>query len=205
MSKKRRKKQPIVRHPFKIRMPNGKERKLWFRVRAGEGRPELSVKDTHVLESMRREGIGDTQNCTMAVCTQRSPEQFNHPVEGTVDWYPSRAYVVSEVFDKRRKVRNTTLWVDGECYAYIHRDNIWKYNDTLRGQQRLLRLIQENGPYQVKLFPWRKQDNSKSPKPGGKTRDRSRVNSRRASPGAAKRLAFARGEGAFQIAKAQVA
>lgn len=105
---------------------------------------ELSLEPEHVEESLRRKGVADIHNCSMAICSTTHAEDFPHPFEGYIDWYYSRVYVASKL-DGRG--------LPSECYCYKHSDDIAQYQDTLRGQRKLLLELKKNGPRRVTLFP----------------------------------------------------
>jgi hypothetical protein len=190
---------PVFRHPFKYQTRAGKVKTQWFKVISGKEHVILRLTEEHVEEARRRQGVGDTQNCTMAVCAQNHPEAFSHEVEGTIDWYPSRCYVVSKLYSSHRFLdKKKTKLVEGECHAYIHTSDIWKDNDSKAGLNRLLKRIREAGGYiDISLRPWRKQHEA-GVYAGGKTRDGTRIKSRKT--GAAKRVAYALAQGALPAA-----
>lgn len=151
--------QSALRHAFRYKLKNGKEIARWFKVIPGSENIVLRLLAEHVEESIRRNGVGDTQNCSMAVCAQTHESVFSHAVEGTIDWYPSRCYVVSAVYPEPRRFNRTSKkFIEGQCVAYEHNSPIWKFNDNKEGQKKLLKLIKEAGGHiDVHLRPWRKQ------------------------------------------------
>jgi hypothetical protein len=150
MRKSRSKFAPI-KHTFLYRWedPNGKLRviKAKARVKNATRAVTLTVKPEHVLKSIRRNGVGGTANCAMAVCAVDHANAFPHPVEDHIDWTYSRAFVVSKI-DRR-----TGLPI--ECVVYDHHDDVARLNDSKNGQQKLLRRLQEEGPRQITLTPKR--------------------------------------------------
>ena len=146
----RKKKFAAVRHAFlyKWEDPSGKLRqiKAWAKVRHPTRAVTLTVKPEHVERSMRLDGVGNTANCSMAVCAVDSASSFPHKVEGHIDWTYTRAFVVS----KTNKDGLPT-----ECYVYDHWDEIARLNDTQSGQQKLLKRLKEEGPRQITLTPKR--------------------------------------------------
>lgn len=157
-----------VRHTFLYRWEdaNGKLRiiKAKAKVRHPAKSVILTVKPEHVRKSIRREGVGDTANCSMAVCAVDHEGAFPHKVEGHIDWTYTRAFVVSKVD------RNGLA---SECYVYDHHDDVAQLNDTKGGQQKLLTKLEADGPLQIVLTP--KRIRSKVGRPG---RGRKKVGTR---------------------------
>ena len=143
------------RWPFRHKLKNGKVLTFWMKAIPAKrhAHPELDAK--HVRESIRREGVGDTQNCTEACMVQDNAKEFDHPVEGTVDFGYRRVAVVSQLYKEPRRLnRNTKRIVWGECVIYEHRHaNIAKLNDSPKGQQKLLEMLEANGPMRQTFSP----------------------------------------------------
>jgi hypothetical protein len=146
----RKKKFAPVRHKFLYRWEdsNGKHHVIeaWARVRHPSRAVPVTVKAAHVERSIKRDGVGDTANCSMAICAVDHADAFPHAVEGHIDWTYTRAFVVSKVGR------------DGlpkECYVYDHNDEIARMNDSKGGQLKLLKLLQEGGPRTITLTPKR--------------------------------------------------
>ena len=148
------------RHAFKFRthMQDGMPPKIltaWAKVRHPTKRVLLTLTAEHVRKSIRLKGVGNTQLCSMAICTQSQPTgTFPHPVDGFIDWQYSRAYVVS-------RVSKETGW-PLECFVYSHGDDIAKLNDTLGGQKKLLAELEREGSRTITLYPTQKR----APQPG---------------------------------------
>lgn len=103
----------------------------------------LDVPD--VERSIELKGVGDTATCSMAVCVTRHAPVFDrHGVTGDVDWTYTRAAIVSKT-DKEG--------MPSECVVYGHNSDIAKYQDNAAGQQRLLALLQQDGPMHIRLLP----------------------------------------------------
>jgi len=179
------------RWPFRHKFKNGTERVYWFKAIPATSYARPILEAAHVQESIDRDGVADTQNCTEAVCAQRNPDAFDHPVEGTVDFTYSRAAVVTKVYkEPRRLSRNSTKIVSGECVVYEHsHGDIAKLNDTRRGQQKLLQMLKENGPLQQTFRPLRIQSKRTWASPPGGKRTGSRT--RHSLRGSKARAAFA--------------
>jgi len=139
-----------VRHKFLYRWEdaNGKWHVIeaWARVRHPRRAVSIIAEAKHVERSIRREGVGDTANCAMAVCAGDHADKFPHAVEGHIDWTYTRAFVVSKVG------RNG---LPTECYVYDHNDEIARLNDSKNGQLKLLKQLQEHGPRTITLTPKR--------------------------------------------------
>lgn len=127
------------KHAFRFQGGGGKEAKIitcWAKVIRSTTGVYLALKAEHVRESIKRRGVGNTQTCSMAICAQSSQEAFPHSVEGFIDWFYSRAYVVSRC-DKNG--------LPSECYLYEHSDGIAQLNDTKGGQKKLLEELEQAG------------------------------------------------------------
>lgn len=154
-----------VRHKFLYRWEDaaGKQRVIeaWARVRHPRRAVSLTVEAKHVRRSIERDGIGDTANCSMAVCTCQHADAFPHAVEGHIDWTYTRAFVVSKV---------NRHGLPSECYVYDHNDEIARMNDSRGGQLKLLKLLEENGPRTITLTPKRMRSKpGRSGTPRGRT------------------------------------
>lgn len=135
-----------ARHPFRWTVSDGDKTKIvtiWARVRYGKTTVKLLLSADDVQRSIDMKGVGNTQNCSMAVCAKRHAASFPHPVEGTIDWTYSRAYVMSNLDKKGHYV----------CWAYEHRDSIAKLNDSKGGQLKLLAQLKKNGDRLIRLNP----------------------------------------------------
>ena len=170
------------RHAFRFKDLDGNEMPpIWAEVKKATRRVEIILKAEHVAEAIRRRGIGDTQNCSMAVCAKNNREVFPHPVEGYIDWQYTRAFIVSKVYQRSGRI---------VCVVYEHGDEIAKMNDSIGGQRRLLAELEANGPRTIVLYPVRPKVQSTQPRPhGNRTGARS---SRPAYHGAKGRFAFSR-------------
>jgi len=134
-------------HIFRFQLDNGEVAELPARVVYARKRVDLILEAEHVEESIRLGGVGNTARCTMAICSKRQAGNFPHAVEGHVDWYLRRAYVLSK----------TRKGVPTECVVYRHGDEIARLNDTPGGQAKLLKILQDGGPRVVTLLPMRKR------------------------------------------------
>lgn len=148
-----------VRHTFLYRWEDANGKMHVIRAKARVKHPSravvLTLRPEHVKKSIKREGVGDTANCTMAICASDHATSFPHAVEGHIDWTYTRAFVVS-------KVNRDGL--PTECYVYDHRDDIARFQDTAGGQTRLLSFLEKMGERQIVLFP--KRIRSKKGRPG---------------------------------------
>lgn len=176
---------------FRIRGANGKTQEIisWAKVIFGTKRIQLDLKADDVRRSIQLRGVGNTQNCSMAVCALRQAEIFPHPVEGFIDWQYSRAYVVS-------KVKNG---LPIECVAYRHNDSIALLNDTAGGQKKLLSELVANGDRKIYLTPQQDSKGRKHPRPPFNS-DGSRKSKVHAMRGGKLRFAVAQLGGAFAAA-----
>ena len=176
------------RHAFIIsfNMPDGSvvEQKQFAKVRTPRSAIEVTLTGADVLKSIQVHGVGNTMTCSMAMCVNRLRSAFPHPVppHGFIDWQYRTCYVVSKV-DKRTKLPT-------ECYRYLHNSKVAHINDTVGGQQELLKMVREaGGSITIRLSPRRRIDATKKGGTGRKTGSRSTVVGR--STGAHARKAFA--------------
>lgn len=172
------------RHAFRFKVGPKDEPKIvtfWAKVRQAKKDVYLKLRADDVRRSIKLGGVGTTDTCTMAVCTKRQPEEFSHPVEGYVDWFYTRAFVVSKCDKNGMPI---------ECYEYMHNDSIAKLNDTRGGQKKLLAQLEANGDRVIHLLPVKNYDYrvGRSPPPGIGNGSRTRVIS---AKGAALRFAVA--------------
>jgi hypothetical protein len=165
--KKQRKKRQRHAFLFKVKVA-GKDKTFthWARVFPAKRDIYLPLRADHVRRSIGLKGAGNTQTCSMSVCAQDNAEMFPHDVEGYIDWFYSRAFVVSRL-DKNG--------IPCECYVYQHSDGIGRLNDTPGGQHKLLdELEAEGGERIIHLRPLRQFIHHKPGKPIGH-RDGSRT------------------------------
>lgn len=116
----------------------------WARVTRARYPVMLDLTASHVRKSIKLKGVGNTQTCSMAVCSIDQRDRFPHPVMGFIDWQYSRAFVV------------TKIGRDGlpsECVEYTHSDEIAKLNDTKGGQKKLLAELEASGDRKIRLSP----------------------------------------------------
>ena len=131
---------------FKITGVDGKPQVIeaWAKVIRAKSPVTLDLTADHVKRSIKLKGVGNTQTCSMAVCSIAQADRFPHPVAGYIDWQYSRAFVV------------TKIGKDGlpsECVEYTHSDSIAKQNDTKGGQKKLLAQLIEKGDRHIRLLP----------------------------------------------------
>jgi len=144
MSKKKRSRIAANKHYWKYKLRNGRIVSKAAKVIYATTPVTLELTADHVGESIRVKGVGDTQTCSMAICTVKQASRFPHPVTGDVEWYYSRAFVGSK------------LDSDGfvsECYVYVHNDDVAKYQDSKDGQKKLFAELRQNGDRKVRLLP----------------------------------------------------
>lgn len=153
------------RHCFRFRITgiDGKPQVIeaWAKVIRAKTPVKLDLAADHVRRSIKLKGVGNTQTCSMAVCSLSQRDRFPHPVVGFIDWQYSRAFVVSKVGK------------DGlpcECVEYTHSDDIAKLNDTKGGQRKLLADLEANGDRTISLLST--PDQTKNPSYRKETRRR---------------------------------
>ena len=130
------------RHAFRFKLENGKIITAWAKVKAARTGVELELVADHVKKSLALGGQGNTQLCTMAVCSKAHGDAFPHPFE-FVDWLYKRAYFVTKTKDG----------MPSECVVYTHHDNIAPLFDTTIGMKKLLKSLEKNGSRTIKLYP----------------------------------------------------
>jgi hypothetical protein len=148
-TRKKLRKSPRHVFHYKIDLGDGAVQnniKGWARVRHPKRTVRLTLKAEHVRASIRSNGVGNTQLCTMAFCARAHAKEFDHPYIGDIDWTYARAYVGSR--------RNKRTGLPDECYVYAHSDDIGKLNDTRGGQERLLADLEQNGDRIITLRPY---------------------------------------------------
>lgn len=172
------------RHAFRFKVGPKDEPKtvtFWAKVRPGKKHVYIKLATNDVQRAMKLGGVGTTDTCTMAVCTKRQKDQFPHPVEGYVDWFYTRAFVVSKCDKNGMPI---------ECYEYAHNDSIAKLNDTRGGQKKLLAQLEATGDRIIHLLPVKRYDKHIKRSPPAGVGDGSRTRVIR-SKGAALRFAVA--------------
>jgi hypothetical protein len=167
MRKRQTPPQPIFRHYFRFRFDDGREFVARARVRIPRRAVQLKLSAENVQRSIDANGAGNTQTCAMSMCARSQRDAFPHPVDGFIDWYYRRAYVVSKV---------DRYGLPAECYVYAHNDQIAQLNDSRDGQKALLRDLKANGDRVVRLLvPPRRSPEKRGHIPTGNktgTRDR---------------------------------
>lgn len=114
---------------------------------------DITLTDEHVLKAIRLKGVGDTRNCSMALCTVAHKDDFNHPVVGIIDWTYRRSAIVTKMSKK--------TGLPTHCVVYAHNSKIAQLNDTRGGQQKLLEMIRRDGPITVRLHPIESRPNQR--------------------------------------------
>lgn len=161
------------RHAFKFRLGVGKKITAWSKVIPAKTGVDIILDVPHVQRSIELNGVGDTHNCTMALCTQGHAASFPHKVDGGyIDWWYRRAFISSKLDKNGLPV---------QCYEYEHNDNIALFQDTPGGQRRLLAKLEKDGPMTIHLLPVRKHGGTSkqtahrsSKKDGSRTKNKPR-------------------------------
>ncbi len=172
-----------VRHPFLYHLifpANGQRvvKKAMAKVITAKRPVTITLGKPHVLRSKRLHGRGRTDLCSGALCTVDHAAAFPHNVEGHVDFQYSRVFIVNKL-DK--------LGLPAECYAYEHnRADIAKLNDAPDGHDKLLAMIDRDGPITIELKPYRKRSEPGRP---GKGRGKSGARGKNVGKGAKLRYA----------------
>jgi len=138
-----------MRYPFifTFQTPDGKPQQLTLPVpmRYATHPVALTLDKPHVLESKRLHGSGNTQTCSVAICGCQHKHAFKHPVY-LIDFTAARAAVAT------RPAKRTGIPVD--CIMYRHsRADIADINDMKDGHDRLLEMIDRDGPITINLYP----------------------------------------------------
>lgn len=132
------------RHGFIFKVDGQKPATVWATVKPAKSEVVIVLTADDVQRAIDLKGFGNAQNCAGAVCTKRHADRFGHAVTGHVDWLYDRAYVAD---------KNDNLGFPKSCVAYDHGDKIARLFDTKDGLKQLLRLLQKNGPREIRLFP----------------------------------------------------
>ena len=135
------------RHAFRFKVGPKDDPKIitcWAKVIRARASVFLPLRADHVRRSIKLEGVGNTQTCSMAVCATQERNCFPHRVEGYIEWFYKRAYVVSGL-DKNG--------LPSECYIYQHSDGIAQMNDTKFGQKKLLAELETGADRIIHLRP----------------------------------------------------
>jgi hypothetical protein len=173
---------PPARHYFRFKVDdhNGNERVFVAKAKIRKPKKIVTLMLTaeDVRRSIKAKGVGNTQTCAMAMCAKAHAEAFSHPVEGFIDWYYRRAYVVS---------RLNAEGLPSECYVYDHNDDVAHLNDTKGGQQKLLQQLEANGDRIIRLHPPKQA----KPRPGRSRGKNTGERSRTLGTGAKLRFAVA--------------
>jgi hypothetical protein len=137
----------INRHTWHVKVRSGYNGESTLKARARVKRwPKpftLTLTAEHVRKSIELQGVGNTNTCAMAICSQSHADQFPFPFAGGVEWTYGRAWFAS-------KYRNG---LPIECYVMAHDDQIAQLNDTKGGQQKLLERLEKDGPITISLRP----------------------------------------------------
>jgi hypothetical protein len=133
------------RHAFRLLVQFGtKPIVFWAKVKWPTKPVDLELTEEHVRKSIKLKGIGNVATCSMALCVHDHKDAFPHEVDTYVDWFYRRVYVVSKL-----NVQGFPI----ECYCYEHHSKIGQLNDSKGGQQKLLEILQRNGPMIIRLSP----------------------------------------------------
>jgi hypothetical protein len=104
---------------------------------------EITLTEGHVLASLAKEGIGNTQKCAVSTACQAQTHVFPHAFVGFIDWTYAAAYVATKL--------DATGIFPAECVRYEHADAVAKLFDTPAGRLKLLEDLRKNGPKVIKL------------------------------------------------------
>ena len=156
----------VLRHAFRFKMAHtGKVHTHWAKVIEAKQDVFIPLRAEHVRRSIELNGAGNSQTCSMAICAKANEDCFPHVVEGTIDWFYSRAFVVAQT-DRNGLPRT--------CYVYAHGDGIAKMNDSPGGQRKLLKELEAVGGERIVHLRVVK-NKTKARSPGKGRRDGSRT------------------------------
>ncbi len=186
------KKRKSPRHPFRFKVQVSPRR--WemltgmAKVKKARQKVTLVLTADDVRESILRKGVGNTHDCSMAICAKRLEDRFPHPVDGGyIDWTYRMCYVVTKL-DKETRL-------PAECVAYEHQDSVAHLNDSLDGQRKLLEILEEDGDRTIILHPPVHRPREAGKSKGRNTGERARV---KTFHGAKQRFTSAKLGGAFE-------
>ncbi len=132
-------------HTFHYTLPNGKKQKLEADVYLGKHPIPLKLNSTDMDRSEKMRGVGTTQACMMAVCSERHSDLV--PFEFiTVEWTDSKAFFITEMKLGRR----------AKCVVFRHEDRLAALFDTPKGRRELRKRLAKEGEITVYLHPVQK-------------------------------------------------
>lgn len=138
-----------MRYPFHFTFtkPDGERRefRMWVRARYGTHQVTIHLDKPHVLKSKRLHGTGNTQTCSVAVCGHDHRDSFRHEVD-LIDFTARRAAIST------RPNKKSGMPVD--CVIYSHnRTDVADLNDSKGGHDKLLEMIDRDGPIPITFYP----------------------------------------------------
>lgn len=165
-------------HNFHYTLPNGKKQQLAADVYCGKEHVELTLTTADMDRSEKLRGVGTTQACMMAVCSERHASAIPFPFL-FVEWTDSMAFFITEMkLGKRAK-----------CVVYKHEDKLAAMFDSPRGRRELRKRLAAEGQITVHLRPPQERGSQAGiRKPNGGDGSRTHVIGRSQTKGSYRRL-----------------
>jgi hypothetical protein len=129
-------------HTIHYTLPNGRKQKLEADVWCGKHPIELRVTSADMDRSEQLRGVGTTQACMMAVCSERHASAVPFPFL-MVEWTDSMAYFITEMKLGRR----------AKCIVYKHEDKLAAMFDSPKGRRELRKRLAAEKEIVVHLRP----------------------------------------------------
>jgi len=129
-------------HTFHYTLPNGKKQQLEADVYLGKQSIQLKLTSADMDRSEKLRGVGTTQACMMAVCSERHADAVPFPFL-FVEWTDSMAFFITEMKLGRR----------AKCVVYKHEDKLAALFDSPKGRKELRKRLSEEKEIIVYLRP----------------------------------------------------
>lgn len=129
-------------HNIHYTLPNGRKQTLEADAYYGKESVALKLRSVDMDRSEELKGVGTTQACMMAVCSERHAASVPFPFL-FVEWTDAMAYFITEMKLGRR----------AKCVVYKHEDKLAAMFDSPKGRRELRKRLAEEGEITVFLRP----------------------------------------------------
>lgn len=133
-------------HNVHYTLPNGRKQVLPADVYYGKQSIQLTLTLADLERAEKMKGVGTTQACMMAVCSERHANAVPHPFL-LVEWTDSMAFFFTEMKLGRR----------AKCVVYKHEDKLAAMFDSPKGRRELRKRLVAEGEITVHLRPPQKR------------------------------------------------